>query len=473
MATDDGQTPGATLPKKVERSIVAPRIEVVIQQDGKRASSRTMVLDGDLVRIGSHPTNEVVLDDPMVSRFHCRLTHDRGTWRLNDTGSLNGTRVGGMVVRDADLAMPESVLEIGDSILRVHELIATKKIPILDVPNFGSLYGTSNVMRRLFAILERVAQSESNVLIEGESGTGKELIATEIVKRGPRAEKPFVVLDCSAMAPNLLEGTLFGHARGAFTGADRDRAGIFEAASGGTVFLDEIGELPLEMQPKLLRVLEAGEITRLGETSRRAVNVRVLAATNRRLENEMNAGRFREDLYFRLSVIVLRAPPLRERSGDFAVLVPALLESLGMSRYAQLFPVSVIEDMERYDWPGNVRELRNYLERAVVMQTPQPLTPLVATRSASPEGPESVDSTHADPSTGDASSGRPPVDIEVTFSTAKERVVAAFERAYAAAVLRWADGNVSRAARKGGVDRMTMHRLITRYDLRLPRSFRD
>jgi transcriptional regulator with GAF, ATPase, and Fis domain len=310
-------------------------------------------------------------------------------------------------------------------------------------------------MRRLFALVERVAASDSNVLIEGESGTGKELVASEIVRAGNRAKKPFVIVDCSAISPNLIESELFGHTRGAFTGADRDRIGAFEAAQGGTVFLDEIGEMPLEMQPKLLRALEAREIRRIGEASTRKVDVRVIAATNRRLEREVNQGRFREDLYFRLSVVTLRVPPLRERLEDLPLLVRNFLEVLGANESAHLFTRDVLDDLGRHEWPGNVRELRNFVERTVVLQTTSP------TYSDSPFGNRSP----SQPPRAE-SAGPQPVDLAVSFREAKERTIADFERRYIGSLLDWSDGNISRAARKAQMDRMNLYRLIQRYGLR-------
>src|SRR5262249_55312872 len=252
------------------------------------------------------------------------------------------------------------------------EAPSTTQIEVLDQASFGELYGVSLPMRRLFATLERGCSSDANVLVEGESGTGKELVAMEIVKRGPRRKKPFVIVDCSAIAPSVLESELFGHVRGAFTGADRDRVGAFESAEGGTIFLDEIGELPLDMQPKLLRALDAQEIRRVGETRPRKIDVRVVAATNRCLDREVNRGRFREDLYFRLSVVTVRVPPLRERLGDLELLVPAILETLDARSSAHLFTPEVFAEMRRHDWPGNVRELRNFVERTVVLREGDP-----------------------------------------------------------------------------------------------------
>jgi len=296
-------------------------------------------------------------------------------------------------------------------------------------------------MRKLFAFLAKVAASEINVLIEGESGTGKELVAAEIVQRGPRAERPFVIVDCGAISPNLVESELFGHVRGAFTGAERDRVGAFETADGGTVFLDEIGELPLELQPKLLRTLEAKEIRRVGETRPRKVNVRVIAATNRDLEREVNRSRFREDLYFRLAVMSVRVPPLRERLEDLPILIRGFLSTLGVPDQLELFPARVLSELAAHDWPGNVRELRNYVERTVVLKEPLP----AGTRQTSPPSD---------------------VDLRLPFKVAKDAVVDAFERSYIAALLDEAGGNISRAARKAGMDRMYLHRLVQKHGLK-------
>ncbi|WP_233561731.1 sigma 54-interacting transcriptional regulator, partial [Sorangium cellulosum] len=326
-----------------------------------------MVLDGDFIRVGSHPSNDLVLADRAVSRFHCILERVRSTFRLTDVGSRNGTYIAGVRVRDADAVLPECRIELGESVVRIRDADAVAETEIARAPSFGALQGLSVPMRRLFPILERVAKSAPDVLIEGENGTGKEVIATELVQRSARANKPLVIVDCGAISPSLIESELFGHVRGSFTGASRDRAGAFEEADGGTVFLDEIGELPLEMQPKLLRALASREVRRLGEGRVRKVDIRVIAATNRRLEREVNSGRFREDLYYRLSVLTVRVPPLRERKEDIGLLVQCFLNELGAIDKADLFPPEVIEDMKRYDWPGNVRELRNYVERRVVL----------------------------------------------------------------------------------------------------------
>ena len=433
---------------RIAETVSIPRLELVVEREAGRPASTTVVVDADVCRLGSQLSNELVLADPLVSRFHCRLSRSPSGWRLADSGSLNGTRVDGVRVRDGDLPLPECRIELGDSTVRVRELGSAGAAEVPVWPSFGALNGTSLVMRRLFGLLDKVSKSDANVLIEGESGSGKELVATEIVQRGPRAEKAFVVVDCGAISPSLIESELFGHARGAFTGADRDRPGAFEAANGGTVFLDEIGEMPLEMQPKLLRALEAREVRRVGESQSRKVDVRVIAATNRRLEREVNHGRFREDLYFRLSVVTLLVPPLRERLEDIPMLVNVMLASLGTPEASRLFTPAVVADLSRYEWPGNVRELRNYIQRTVVLDTAAP---------ASNRRPSVI--PHAAQTTA-------AVDLETPFSVAKEQSISEFERRYLTALMAWSGGNISKAARRVGMDRMYLHKLIGKYGLR-------
>jgi transcriptional regulator with GAF, ATPase, and Fis domain len=425
-------------------NVAVPRLAIVVERENGAAAGRTIFYDGDLCRVGTHSSNDVVLVDPAVSRFHCRLVREDGGWRVHDWGSLNGTRLESLSVRDADLPA-EATLGLGDSTLRVRAVDPAAEALVPMIPAFGQLAGTSVPMRKLFGLLQKVAPSDINVLIQGESGTGKELVANEIVQRGPRADKSFVVVDCGAISPNLVESELFGHVRGSFTGADRDRVGAFEAADGGTVLLDEVGELPVELQPKLLRALESREIRRVGETRTRKVNVRVISATNRQLEREVNRGRFREDLYFRLAVMTVRVPPLRERLEDLLILVRVFLQALGAPDAERLFTPQVLAEMQRHDWPGNVRELRNYVERSVVLEKASP----------------NLRSTAMAPG-----AGMPPVDIETPFRLAKDAAVDAFERAYLTALLEAAGNNMSKAARMAGMDRMYLHRLAQKHGLR-------
>jgi transcriptional regulator with GAF, ATPase, and Fis domain len=442
----------ATVPQIDGGSFNVPRVELVVEREAGEPAQRTVVLDGEFFRIGSHPINNLVINDKLVSRFHCSLTRSGGGFRITDTGSLNGMRVGGVRVRDADLPLPECTLELGDSVVRVRDLGSVSQASVSAELALGSIYGMSMSMRRLFELIKRVARSGSDVLIEGESGTGKELIATEIVRLGGRADKPLVIVDCGAVSPQLIESELFGHVRGSFTGATRDRAGAFEAADGGTVFLDEIGELPLDMQPKLLRALAAREVRRIGDNRQRKVDVRVVAATNRQLEREVNSGRFREDLYYRLSVLTLRVPPLRERMDDLHMLIHHFLDERDAGEKAHLFTPEVIAEMQCHEWPGNVRELRNYVERKVVLENhtealePRDLKPAVSRSSVPPAAA--------------------PINVELPFKESKDAVIADFERAYLTDLLRWANGNVSKAARKAQLDRMHLHRLFQRYGLR-------
>jgi len=341
---------------------------------------------------------------------------------------------------------PTATLSIGNSLVSIQSAEAPRKTLVPQMPSFGALTGTSRVMSKLFALLEKVAASDINVFIHGESGTGKELVAAEIVQRGARADKPFVVVDCGAISPTLVESELFGHARGAFTGADRERVGAFEAADGGTVFLDEIGELPLAVQPKLLRALEQREIRRVGETQVRKVNVRVISATNRNLEREVNKGSFRGDLYFRIAVVSVRVPALRERPEDVPHLIRAFLAMIGAESSEHLFE-PMMEELAAQEWPGNVRELRNYVERSVVLRTakvslPPPFPPVpTETRSAE-------------------------VDVGVPFKVAKDALIDQFERAYIRAALEASGGNMTRAARRAGIDRMYLHRLVQKHGSR-------
>jgi len=257
-------------------------------------------------------------------------------------------------------------------------------------------------------------------------------------------------VDCGAISPGLIESELFGHVRGSFTGASRDRAGAFEEADGGTVFLDEVGELPIDMQPKLLRALASREIRRVGESRVRKVDIRVIAATNRRLEREVNSGRFREDLYYRLSVVTIRVPPLRERKEDIPALVQCFLNELNAVDQPQLFSSDMLEAMMRYDWPGNVRELKNQVERRIVLGNEASFITV------------DDDTEEAEQPAGPAAGP----DIEMPFKEAKDAIVARFERDYLVALLEWSGGNVSRAARKANLDRMYLHRLLQRHGLR-------
>lgn len=439
--------------QRMATAVAVPRMEFHVVREGGKIVDRHITLEGDRIRVGSHLSNELVLGDQLVSRFHCSFLRGDSSWTLTDTSSLNGTFISGLRIREVDVPRAGCELHLGDSIVRVQESAASGIAQIPETPSFGELFGESAAMRQVFGMLERAANSDATVLLEGESGTGKELAATELYHRGPRSSGPFLVVDCSSISPSVIESELFGHAKGAFTGADRARVGAFEAADGGTIFLDEIGEMPIDMQPKLLRALEAKEIRRVGENQTRRINVRVIAATNRNLEREVNRGRFREDLYFRLSVVSIRIPPLRKRIEDLGILIRVLLESLSADEAQHLFTQSVRAEMAKHDWPGNVRELRNYVERAIVLDVAGPAS-------------QRRESTLPPDITAQAIVSGAMANIDVPFKAGKEQLTSEYERTYLAELMKWADGNVSKAARKAQLDRMYLYRLLQRHDLK-------
>ncbi len=315
-------------------------------------------------------------------------------------------------------------------------------LPPSEATRFGGLCGGSLPMRELYAVLERVARSDVAVLIEGETGTGKELVAEAIRGAGSRAARPFVICDLAGVARSLIESELFGHVRGAYTGADREREGAFAQANGGTIFIDEIAELELSAQPRLLRALERRQVKPVGGSSYREVDVRVIAATNRDLAGEVAGGRFRGDLYHRLAVVRVRIPPLRERRDDIPVLAAELLADTGV----EVAPDAMARLCE-YRWPGNVRELKNVIERG---------------RSLLPAGDHRITLELLGlPATDDVPLPRAPG----RFREEKERMIDAWEQAYVTRLIERADGNVSRAARDGGLDRVYLHRLMKKHNI--------
>ncbi len=429
-------------------ALVPPfRLRVTSGADaGKVVTARTTRLV-----IGTHESADVVLTDRTVSRFHSELFLRDGRVMVRDLGSRNGTVVNGVSVVEA-FVRPGMTLTLGKSELGF-DLGADKiQIPLAERDVFGSLVGGSMAMRAAFALLERAAASEATVLLGGETGTGKEAAAESIHDAGARSGGPFVVVDCGAVPPELMESELFGHERGAFTGAVAPRAGAFEVAAGGTVFLDEIGELGLELQPKLLRALEKREFKRVGSAKWQPTDVRVIAATHRNLREEVNAKTFRADLYYRLAVLEVRLPALRERREDVPALVEHLLTGLGAAERPEAALLRTPEcraDMARHAWPGNVRELRNYVERCLAFQAPAPLT-----EAAGAAGGAS------------AALAEPDVAADLPLREARDGWTRDFERRYLAALLARHANNVTAAARAAGVDRKYLYRLLWKHDLR-------
>jgi transcriptional regulator with GAF, ATPase, and Fis domain len=395
------------------------------------------------VVLGSAPGVDVVVSDPSVSRLHLELDpRDDGVW-IRDLDSRNGTYCGGVLVTAARVADGDQIRVAGTTIT-IRYGGTPDRIDLWPSERFGPLIGHSVAMRELFRRLAQVAPTESTALIQGETGTGKELIARAIHHASPRADGPYVVVDCASLPETLLEAELFGHAKGAFTGAGHARAGAFEAAHGGTIFLDEVGEIPLQLQPKLLRVLESRAVRRLGEVPTRPIDVRVISATHRDLRCMVNRGAFREDLYFRLAVIPLSVPALRERPEDIHVLIDHFLPPAKKS----LLTSGLLSELVSRPWLGNVRELRNFVERVLALGTHEALT--LQSSQTPTEGEEAY----------------PPVPLGEPFKVLRDRWVGYLEREYVAGLLRVHRGNVSAVAHAAGLDRSYVHRLIRRHDLR-------
>jgi DNA-binding NtrC family response regulator len=400
----------------------------------------------DRVVIGTHESADLVLHDDTVSRFHCEISLVEGRPVVRDLGSRNGTLLDGVAIL-AGHPLAGSVLTLGRTEIRFELHRDPVRLPLSEGERFGRMVGTGVAMRRAFALLERAAGSDATVLLEGETGTGKEVAAESVHMESARRDGPFVVVDCAAIPQDLLESELFGHEKGSFTGATGAREGAFEAASGGTIFLDEIGELGLDLQPRLLRALERKQVKRVGSNKYASVDVRVIAATNRNLKREVNERRFRSDLYYRLAVVEVRLPPLRERREDLPALVEHILVGLGAAGHpgAQaLRQKEFLADVGRHEWQGNVRELRNYLERCLALREQLPISI-----------DESVDLAKAELP-----------DTSQPLKVARERWTRVLERRYVEALLARHAGNVAAAAREAGVDRMHFYRLLWRYGLK-------
>jgi len=401
------------------------------------------VLDNDRITIGSGEAAGLRLSDRSVSRLHLELAREGGQVRARDLGSKNGTYLAGCRVHDVVLGAGAR-LRIGGSTLETR--IDRRQVlrSVWKGGNaFGGVLGASAPMHQLFAQLEKVVMADAPVLVMGESGTGKEQVARAIHDGSARNEQPFVVLDVAALSRTLADAELFGHVRGAFTGAIDDRAGAFERAHGGTLFIDEIGELPLDLQPKLLRALEDGTVQRLGDSTRRKIDVRIIAATHRPLAKMVNEKTFREDLYYRLAVLELHIAPLRSRSADVTLLSRYFCDGFapGDSRAADLVE-RALGAVAGYRWPGNVRELRSFVRRTIAL--------------------------------GDPTMGMPPalsddptdLRLDLPFAEARKRWNDVFEREYVARILEDAGGNVSEAARRGGMSRSRLYEIMDAHGLR-------
>jgi transcriptional regulator with GAF, ATPase, and Fis domain len=321
-------------------------------------------------------------------------------------------------------------------------------------------------MAAMMRLIEGVAPTSSTVLILGESGAGKELVARAVHERSPRASKPLITVNCAAIPKELVESELFGHVRGAFTGAQSARAGLFEAAHGGTILLDEVGDLPIAAQVKLLRTLQSGEVRRVGSDAPTVVDVRVLAATNVDLKAAIDAGTFRRDFYYRLNVITINVPPLRARRADVPLLAYEFLARFARASGRNVTRISpeALRALETYDWPGNVRELEHAIEHAVILTRGEEIVPDVLPFVAPPATPEAAVADGPAPEIAAAPPGEATIDLapllELPYTSAKSRAVALFNELYLGRALERAGSNVSEAARLSGLDRSNFRRLL-------------
>ncbi|MBX3226687.1 MAG: sigma 54-dependent Fis family transcriptional regulator [Labilithrix sp.] len=401
-------------------------------------AGRSVTIEQPSFVIGVGEAADFRLTDPGVSREHIRLTLQLHGVRVKDPGSKNGTFLGGARIHEVTLTS-DTAITIGGTTLGISVSHESMDLQLSANDRFGDAIGSSAIMRHLFNILEKVAGSDLTILLEGESGVGKDVLARAIHGKSARKDGPFAVADCSAIPENLIESELFGHERGAFTGADQARKGVFEEANGGTLFLDEIGELPLDMQPKLLRALEAREVRPVGGRAPRPIDVRVIAATNRRLAESARTGEFRSDLFYRLAVVKVTVPPLRERAEDILPIARAMFRALKHDPLAEI-PADFAAMLKAYSWPGNVRELRNVMERHAALGEKEGL----------------FDHAKAVEMSADDELAMLP------YHEARKLVVDRFEEQYVPRLLKRAENNLSRAADLANIARPSLYRMLER-----------
>jgi len=409
------------------------------------------------VGVGAAQDNGLVLTDPQVSRHHLEIRVQDHGYQVVDLESTNGSFYRGARIHDAALGIGSEV-RLGATVLRL-ERAAERTEEVSAIRAFGGLVGNSGPMQRVYGLLAAVAPTDTTVLIQGETGTGKELVAAQLHRRSPRQDHSFAVVDCASLPPGLIESELFGHERGAFTGAVGERAGVFEKCRGGTVFLDEIGELPLELQTRLLRVLDRRIVKRVGSNLERKVDVRLVAATNRDLSSEVAAGRFRKDLFYRLAVVRIALPPLRKRRDDIPVLARHFLVEAGCIDPQRVLTPQVQDVLNSRRWTGNVRELRNVIERAVVLSDGSEGLLDEVTREqapqATPDGPPLAGG-------GYLARALPPQLMGLPYKELKRLVVEELEDLYIGRLHARHGNNISRIAQEAGVDRHLVRKVLQR-----------
>jgi DNA-binding NtrC family response regulator len=416
-------------------------------------------LNKRLNTIGTGEASTIKLTDRSVSRNHLEIELGPQAAKVRDLDSKNGIYVGQVRIYEADINTSIH-LQLGTTLIQLKPTEEKVSISLSKETSFGQAIGISEAMREIFAILSQVAKQPTSILLEGPTGTGKELLARAIHEKSARASKPFVILDCTALPPTLAERELFGHVRGAFTGANKAAPGLFEQANLGTLFIDELGELSLELQPKLLRALETGEYRALGSTRIQKTDVRVLSATNRDLLKQINHGIFRSDLFYRLSTIHLRIPPLCERTEDIPLLMKHFLTEFSQTLPNPLSDIEMNYFMEqnqeaftKHPWPGNARQLRNKLEASLASSKEDGLDHPISL---------SIDLSEAKQLKKMVKRTLP---SDLPFAEAKSLMIDQFEKAYLEELLKKTDKNISEAARQCKMDRRNLQKLLRKHGL--------
>jgi len=442
------------------------RCKLVVNRDD--GSTIEWLFDQPSITIGASDDNDLVIgEDETVSRQHCVLyPREQSQYLVADNDSTNGTWINDVRIRTGFLK-PGCTLTVGRTKMRFHSIQEKVAITPSHETKFGHIVGGSQRMREIFAMLKKIAPTDATIVIEGETGTGKEVVARTIHEHSRRANGALNVFDCSAVPAALIESELFGHEKGAFTGAIAARPGVFESADGGTVFLDELGELELDLQPKLLRALEQRTIRRVGSNKVVPIDVRLIAATNRNLQEEVKEKRFREDLFYRLSVVRFVLPPLRERLDDLPLLVQHFLnvgsfnqDENGRPRVRSISDAA-IEAMKQYAWPGNVRELHNVVERACAYAAAEyiqidDLPDHLSGRRLVRRRPKPEVTTVAQ---------RLDAELAPTFKEAKSKYLSDFEKQYVETLLTRNSWNISHAAREASIDRKYLRKLMAKHEI--------
>ncbi|HEX8433666.1 sigma 54-interacting transcriptional regulator [Archangium sp.] len=398
-------------------------------------------LSGDSFTLGKDPSCDLVVQDPFISGRHLKVTRRDDLFHVVDTNSTNGTWMGSVRVFEVEVGLP-TTLRVGQT-----DVILEPLTPARKELSFHGIIGNDPSVRQLNELIERVAPSSASVAILGESGTGKELVARALHDCSQRADRPFIPVNCAAISKELIESELFGHEKGSFTGAANARKGAFEEADGGTLFLDEIGELPVDLQAKLLRALESGEIKRVGASRPSHVDVRVVAATNRELLAQAREGRFREDLYYRLCVVPLHLPPLRNRRGDILALAEHFLRTYSPRGQTVRLAPGAVERLQQHSWPGNIRELRNVVHRALLLR-----------KGASIEATDLTFDQEVNRDTG-------VLVPEMPQGMTLEQMLLRLERQIVETALRRCNNNRERVARELGIARSTLFKRLKEWGL--------